>query len=333
LAIQMIAEVQRVRGQRIPLAWLFESSTIASLAARLAARQFAEPEPPLVVLQGDTTGPPIAFVHGDWTGGGWYVRRLAPLVAPNSPFYVLPTVGEDEAQQAWTIEAIAARHLLELRQVQPQGPYRLVGFCISGVIAYEMACQLIAAGEQVDKLIVVDGGPANARLRFSRPLLRWIPGNDVQQLARRAAVLGRLRWMDLQMRKFRSHSLLTGMRWAARATARRVPILRDLFRLEPPDADELAAGARDGLDEQAIEGRVQQRAAEAYVPERYPGTLDFLWAEGPPGGYPRPNPVERWRLVAREVRLRAIPSGHIGLVTENLPLFAAALRETLERPS
>ena len=73
LAIQMIGEVQRVRGQRIPLAWLFEASTIASLAARLAARQFAEPEQPLVVVQGDTemrTQTLVVFYDNQPTGRG-----------------------------------------------------------------------------------------------------------------------------------------------------------------------------------------------------------------------------------------------------------------------
>jgi len=328
LAIQMITEVQRIRGQRIPLSWLFESSTIATLAARLSTAQVSE-EAALVVLQREQPGAPIAFIHGDWTGGGWYVRRLAPLIAPEAPVFVLPTVGEGDASTPWSIERIAARHVAELRTVQPRGPYRLIGYCISGVIAYEMACQLVAAGEQVDKLIVVDGAPMNARLTGWRPLIGAIPDWFERRLALQRAVLGRLRWIDLQLRRLRKRSIPGSTAWALRAIGRRTP-LRGLFRLAAPDPGPVP-DSREGLDQDAIVGRVQQQAAEAYLPRPYSGILDFLWAAGAPGGYTRSNPIERWRPLAREVRLHSIESGHIGLITENLHLFAEALREVLER--
>jgi surfactin synthase thioesterase subunit len=40
-----------------------------------------------------------------------------------------------------------------MRNVQPTGPYRLVGYSYGAVIAFEMACQLQAAGEQVHSLV------------------------------------------------------------------------------------------------------------------------------------------------------------------------------------
>lgn len=43
-----------------------------------------------------------------------------------------------------------------IRGAQPSGPYRLVGHCFGGVIAYEMARQLLAAGEEVLFLGMLD---------------------------------------------------------------------------------------------------------------------------------------------------------------------------------
>ncbi|MBL8881345.1 MAG: hypothetical protein JNG88_19770, partial [Phycisphaerales bacterium] len=51
-----------------------------------------------------------------------------------------------------TIEAMAHGYVHALRQVQPQGPYRLCGFSSGGVLAWEAACQLRDAGESVERL-------------------------------------------------------------------------------------------------------------------------------------------------------------------------------------
>ena len=56
LAVRMLAEIARVRGRHVPLAWLFESSTIESLGARIGAELQAQAEPPLVVLQAGRGG-------------------------------------------------------------------------------------------------------------------------------------------------------------------------------------------------------------------------------------------------------------------------------------
>ena len=51
-----------------------------------------------------------------------------------------------ERHRLGTVEELAAHYVEEIRQIQPDGPYRLGGFCFSGLVAYEMARQLQAAG-------------------------------------------------------------------------------------------------------------------------------------------------------------------------------------------
>jgi thioesterase domain-containing protein len=55
-----------------------------------------------------------------------------------------------------TMEAVAAAHLQAIQAVQPEGPYRLGGFCNGGLLAYEMARQLERQGEQVEFLGLVN---------------------------------------------------------------------------------------------------------------------------------------------------------------------------------
>jgi thioesterase domain-containing protein len=54
------------------------------------------------------------------------------------------------------LEAIASRLVRSIRAAQPAGPYFLGGFCSPGLLAYEAACQLIAAGQEVGMLVLVE---------------------------------------------------------------------------------------------------------------------------------------------------------------------------------
>ena len=55
-----------------------------------------------------------------------------------------------------SVEAIAAEHITEIRRVQPRGPYHIGGSCLGGVVALEIAQQLVAKGEKVGSLVMID---------------------------------------------------------------------------------------------------------------------------------------------------------------------------------
>ena len=209
LAMQMLVEIERIRGQRIPFATLLEASTVEALATRLTQPLLDAGEPPVVTLNDSATGSPFAYLHGDWTGVGWYSRRLAKIATPNAPFHVLATVGTDKEEFPWTIELMAERQVAELRKVQPSGPYRVGGFCVGGVVAFEMARQLQDAGEVVERVVIVDSSPVNAVLGSMGRVASVIRDADpVKQLERRAALLHRVRMVATGCASFaRSHCL------------------------------------------------------------------------------------------------------------------------------
>jgi pimeloyl-ACP methyl ester carboxylesterase len=286
LAVRMLAEVARVRGRHVPLAWLFETSTIQTLGARIGAELQAEGEPPLVVLQPEASGAPLAFVHGDVRGAGWYCRRLAPIAVPDGPLFVLPTLGAEDDGTAWRIESMAARHVAELRKAQPTGPYRLAGFCVGGMIAFEMARQLRAAGETVERLIVVDSSATNARLRFARPFLPLVPGATARiRLARQAEIMKRLRRDDLRLRQVSRLDVGQQFQWSRRNVSRRWRRLLAWIGRRGDAGTRTADGARVAdasvLTEAAGANVLQSQAqaASAYIPGRYDGTIDVIWAE------------------------------------------------------
>ena len=73
---------------------------------------------------------------------------FARVLGTDQPVHMLQPVGFDGRRPLDQIEAIAEYFVGEIRKLQPRGPYRLAGFCVGGIVAFEMAQQLITSGEE-----------------------------------------------------------------------------------------------------------------------------------------------------------------------------------------
>jgi len=333
LAAQMLFEIELARGQRLPLASLFEGATIEKLAGRLEAAVGDEREPDVVVLQRDGTETPFAFVHGDVRGGGWYCRRMATLLGDEVPLIILPTLRSGDEPGPRTIEAMARAHVATLRRVQPHGPYRLGGFCVGGLIAYEMARQLVAIGERVERAVVVDGSGINARFGWLSPFLGVsLRGDPDERLARRAELLRSLRYYTGRLVRVRRMKRGDQWRWVKLNVARR---LRRSVAPPVQPAETLTFSGERADRSTEFDARpatqllrAQERAALAYIPGPYRGTLDVIWAadQFPPRSV---DPTRGWARVAEDVRVHMVSSAHVGLITYNLPALAETLRACL----
>jgi amino acid adenylation domain-containing protein len=160
LAAQLVDQIDQQYGKKLTLSALFGRPTIEQLAEELQATgqpdQRRVPKVKLHPVQPDGTRTPFFFLHGDWTGGAFYCYTLAQACGDDQPFYALePYVFSDHGPVP-TMEEIAAAHLDAIRAVQPQGPYRLGGFCNGGLLAYEMSRQLEQEGEEVEFLALVN---------------------------------------------------------------------------------------------------------------------------------------------------------------------------------
>jgi thioesterase domain-containing protein len=70
---------------------------------------------------------------------------------------------------------MASCYIEELRLVQPNGPYYIGGYCYGGIIAYEIACQLSAQGEEVGLLMILEGyAPIGAIGSISRDNFQYL---------------------------------------------------------------------------------------------------------------------------------------------------------------
>jgi thioesterase domain-containing protein/acyl carrier protein len=146
---QVLARLESRLGVSLPLAALAAHGRLEELAEAVASRTATDASGLLVLLRRGREGNPLFLVHP----GHGNLAAYAPLVRsmpPSRPMFGLRPPGlEGECWPMNDLGCIAARHVSEVRRVRPAGPYLLAGTCVGGLIAFEMARQLTAAGESV----------------------------------------------------------------------------------------------------------------------------------------------------------------------------------------
>ncbi|MFN4130772.1 MAG: thioesterase domain-containing protein, partial [Paracoccaceae bacterium] len=173
IAVRLFAMVKKAYRVDFPISVLFEAPTIAA-CARLIEDQIGPqdsggttpvgaPVPPrrfthLVPMHRGEGGArtPFFLVAGMF-GNVLNLRHLAQLLGGDRPFYGLQARGlSGDAVPHSDFVAAARDYIAEMRQVQPAGPYLLGGFSGGGLIAWEIARQLEAAGDAVPLVVLLD---------------------------------------------------------------------------------------------------------------------------------------------------------------------------------
>ncbi|XGV94366.1 MAG: condensation domain-containing protein (plasmid) [Leptolyngbya sp. BL-A-14] len=172
MAVRLFSKIEETCSKKLPLSVLLSAPTIAQMANLLRGESIADAWNPLVLIQaGNSFKPPLFCIHG----GGFNVliyRQLAMNLNPDQPVYGLQARGLDGGitKVGDRIEDLAADYVQQIMTVQPQGPYFLAGLSNGGIIALEMAQQLLARGEETAFLAMFDTyGPDGAYLLPSLP--------------------------------------------------------------------------------------------------------------------------------------------------------------------
>jgi amino acid adenylation domain-containing protein len=176
LVVDLFARMQKEFGQSLPLAVLFEGATVEHLAGVLGQRKTSWS--PLVELQPHGDRPPLFLVHS--IGGDVICyAELARHIGADQPLYGLQKDVSMKAEGVkLSIAGMAARYLEEVCRVQPKGPYHLGGYSSGGTIAFEMAQQLRAQGEEVGLVAILDHRP----LALLDQRACWRPGHLIDFL-------------------------------------------------------------------------------------------------------------------------------------------------------
>lgn len=159
-AAEMVARFPEHFGMELPLASLFEASTIGGLAAYLQrAESSSDPLSMVLPLRMARRERPLFCIHPA-VGLSWGYASLLRYLDDKLPVYGLQSRGlRGGAQLPQSIAEIAADYLTQMRRIQPEGPYRLLGWSLGGLVAHEAAAQLQQAGEQVEFLVLLDAYP------------------------------------------------------------------------------------------------------------------------------------------------------------------------------
>ncbi|KAL9092385.1 MAG: hypothetical protein Q9159_000893 [Coniocarpon cinnabarinum] len=115
------------------------------------------PKATSVLLQGSTkTATKKFFLIPDGSGSATSYMNI-PAVSSDVAIYGLNCPFMKNPTQ-WTIgvDGVSQLFINEIKRRQPQGPYYIGGWSAGGVMAYESTCQLIAAGEKVERLVLLD---------------------------------------------------------------------------------------------------------------------------------------------------------------------------------
>ncbi|WP_309116666.1 amino acid adenylation domain-containing protein [Saccharothrix sp.] len=163
LVARLIGRVRSEFGVSIGIRTVFEAPTVAKLVPKLGVATGSELDP-VLPLRVHGSGPAL-FCVAPATGLAWsFAALLAHL--PDQPVYGLQPVADEGFG---SIGELAACYVRRVREVQPVGPYRLLGASFGGLVAHEMAVLLSELGETVELVALLDSFPIPAAWRDLPP--------------------------------------------------------------------------------------------------------------------------------------------------------------------
>jgi hypothetical protein len=211
----------------------------------------------LVPIQPGGARPVFFGVPAD--GDVFCYAQLSRQLGPDQPFYAFEAPGIDGVRPPLTsIQELAAHHLADLRAFQPSGPYFIGGFCLGGIVAFELARQLRAENQEVALLALFESPSPNG--------FKFLHRRTTYLRRRRDEILERLRQLSSQS-------------WSERLAYGRARLARTLGHCEPIAIEPPRRWRREHRE------RVfwtTTAAAHSYVRDvrRYPGRI-VLFLGGP----------------------------------------------------
>jgi acyl-CoA synthetase (AMP-forming)/AMP-acid ligase II/thioesterase domain-containing protein/acyl carrier protein len=291
LAEEMLAVLEERLGVDLRASDLLEHPTLREFAARVRLGTAALPRHPDIVKVSTARGSdrPAVFC---FAGSGALALTFLPLSRqiPQHDVYALQQHGLDaRGIPDWSIERSARRHLALMRIAQPRGPYLLVGHSLGGLVAMEVARQLVAAGEAVEHVVLIDS---------------YLPMTRAEQ--------GALEFGRLEPRRDRNRVLVTVSRTIDKGIRRFMPsgiphgeILGR--RVRAYGAGVLRYGGQKHFDAMFDQGEL---AARGYRLQPYDGAVTYVVAENNPD-------IDTWTWVLRgPTEIAPIAGEHSSILRE-----------------
>ena len=303
LAVKLFAQIEKTFSINLPLAAIFHSPTVEQLANIICSQGRISPYYSLVPLQPKGSRPILFGIHHI------HFQDLIRYLGEEQPVYALHygiSEPKDKALSLPKMEDLAAHYIEEMRSLQPQGPYFLMGLSIGGMVAYEMAQQLVAQGQEVALIALFDTflkkGSNVKLLPFSQRL--------------------KLLW-NLELSEF----------WTRVHFKIKIKFNRLLSRYFPKT--NITEQVKSQYLPHTYTDYPIKLLRDAYTPESYSGTVVLFQAIDSPISITYSfDPLEvQWRkLVNGELVIYNIPGNHTGILEEpNVQLLAEKLTGCIDK--
>lgn len=165
LAQPLIAKVNAALGTDLTVQSLFRAPTVEALlreAAKGAEESAADSLRQLLPLRTTGTKLPLFAVHPA-SGISWGFASMLGKLDPERPLIGLQMPGMEPGRThpvgAATLTELADDYIAQLRSVQPEGPYHLMGWSFGGHLVHRLATRLQELGEDVAFLAILDAFP------------------------------------------------------------------------------------------------------------------------------------------------------------------------------
>ncbi len=205
--VEIVTALTQLFDTQIPMAAFMRDPTVRGIARAI---DDAVASDLLITLKSEGSLTPIFCVHAHM-GHVFNLRELAQQLT-DWPVYGIQARGFDGHDLPHgSIAIMASDYVARIREQIPRGPYIVAGYCFGGLVAVEMARELLAMDEELEQLILIDTEcPAAFR---QRPARTW--RKKLHKLTSAISVLNALRYrLDRSMRRFRSRVLSPFWRYA-----------------------------------------------------------------------------------------------------------------------
>ena len=299
--------IEQEFGRRLSMADVFQTPTIEGMAALLRKAGVLGSECRVFSLQPGSSRPPFICL-----GAGPFFLPLAQAIGEDQPFcgVDLNSLRASHLTSPYQLEEIAGHVKKAIRKFQPGGPYFLGGWCLFGVLMYETARQMLAEGDEVALLVMID----SPNLAYEKSL----------------TPLGRL--------NSRMHKLAFHLRELAQTQARKIPeFVKHQIRIGRNEMRVRRDQNRANLHKLSSDPgydfeRAFQIASRCYNPPSYSGRVMMLQTTERPSSL-HWDLGNRWRHLITQMEVIDVPAGHAEMFQDpHVRVLAKHMKARLTQP-
>lgn len=304
LAVQLAEEIAKLCAQDLPAEVISRAPTIAALAAVIeqpTLSRFSR----LVVLKPGPKEAPVFLVHG-LDGALMKLGRMARSLSTAHPILGIQAPGLDGRPPLDRVEDMAALYAKAIRERQPEGPYFLIGYSLGGMVAFEIARRLIADGDKIALLVMLD----------AYPHLRQLPPNQRVRVVLQRAMQHLAEMRQMSPRKAFSYLWQRTRKRLGLSTAN-----ADGQQARPSSAELVRSVYEKGA-----------AALARYQPNGfYPGTVKFVRSQST-SWFPK-DPAPIWARFVQRFECESVPGDHLSMLSDHFEEVAAVLSRYVNEAS